>query len=159
MRKVDATRASSRKISGNQRHVLASRETYIIHIMNSPLLRNITSGPALHAAALLSVLALASGCVVATRPAPVVYEQPGPPPAPPGEVIVTEDPPAPVYETVGVAPGPGFIWIGGYYHWNGGRWVWYRGHYARPPHPGAAWVGARYEFRGGRRVYIAGYWR
>jgi hypothetical protein len=130
----------------------------IMHTLNSTLLREYGRLPVLRNAALLSLLALGSGCVVAVRPAPVVYEQPVPP-APPGEVIVTEDPPAPIYETVGIAPGPGFIWIGGYYHWTGGRWVWYRGHYARPPHPGAAWVGARYEFRGGRRTYIAGYWR
>ena len=99
-----------------------------------------------------------SGCVVAVRPAPVVYEQPVPGGVP-EEVVVTQDPPAPLYETVGVAPGPGFIWIGGYYHWNGGRWVWYRGHFARPPHAGAVWIGPRYEFRGGHRVYIRGYWR
>lgn len=113
-------------------------------------------GTAAGAAALLSVLALSSGCVVAVRPAPVVYEQPV---GAPGEVVVSEDPPAPVYETVGIAPGPGYLWIGGYYHWSGGGWVWYRGHYARPPHPGAAWIRARYEVRGGRRVYVAGYWR
>jgi len=130
-----------------------------MHTMKSNTLKNDTTLPLLRAAAgaaaLASVLILASGCVVAVRPAPVVYEQP----VAPGEVVVTEDPPAPIYETVGVAPGPGYLWIGGYYHWSGGGWVWYRGHYARPPHPGAAWIRARYEFRGGRRVYIAGYWR
>jgi hypothetical protein len=111
-----------------------------------PLLR-----AAAGAAALLSVLAFTPGCVVAVRPAPVAYAEPG-------EVVVTDEPPAPVAEVVGVAPGPGFIWIGGYYHWYGSRWVWYRGHYERPPHPGAVWVRARYEVRGGRRVYIRGYW-
>ena len=69
--------------------------------------------------------------------------------------MVDQDPPAPQYEVVGVAPGPGFLWIGGYYHWYGGRWVWYRGHYERPPHLGAVWVHPRYEFRGGRRVSVA----
>ena len=59
---------------------------------------------------------------------------------------------------MGYVPGPGFIWIGGYWHWNG-RWVWNRGHYERPPHAGAAWVRARYENHGGRRVYVHGYWR
>ena len=113
-----------------------------------PLLR-----AAAGAAALASVLAFTSGCVVAVRPAPVaaVYAEPA-------EVVVTEEPPAPVAEVVGVAPGPGFIWIGGYYHWYGGRWVWYRGHYERPPHPGAAWVRPRYVVRGGTRVYVRGYW-
>ncbi|HXN36200.1 MAG TPA: hypothetical protein VN877_08510 [Opitutaceae bacterium] len=112
------------------------------------------------AAALASVLALTSGCVVAVRPAPapVVYTQPAYA-EPPGEVVVDTEPPPPQYEVVPVAPAPGFIWIGGYYHWYGGRWVWYRGHYERPPHAGAAWVGARYEVRAGRRVYIRGFWR
>jgi hypothetical protein len=113
---------------------------------------------AVGAAALVSVLALMSGCVVAVRPAPVVYTQPVVT-EPVGEVVVDTDPPPPQYEVVGVAPGPGFIWIGGYYHWLGGRWVWYRGHYEHPPHFGAVWVGPRYEFRAGRRVYIRGFWR
>ncbi|HEY4988296.1 MAG TPA: hypothetical protein VII09_00740 [Opitutaceae bacterium] len=106
-----------------------------------------------------SALALTSGCVVAVRPAPapVVYEQPVV--GAPGEVIVDQEQPAPVVETVGIAPGPGFFWIGGYYHWSGARWVWYRGHYERPPHAGAAWIRPRYEYRGGHRVYIRGYWR
>ncbi len=107
------------------------------------------------AAALLSVLAMTTGCVVAVRPAPVgvVYS------SEPGEVVVSEDPPPPLVETIGVAPGPGYFWIGGYYHWYGNRWGWVRGHYDLPPRHGAVWVGARYENRGGRRVYIRGYWR
>ena len=107
------------------------------------------------AAALLSLLAVTAGCVVAVRPAPAgaVYA------AEPGEVYVDAAPPAPIFETVGIAPGPGYFWIGGYYHWYGNRWGWVRGHYERPPRRGAIWVGPRYEFRGGRRVYIRGYWR
>jgi hypothetical protein len=106
------------------------------------------------AVALLSTLALTSGCVVAVRPAPAAVVYPGP-----EEVVVTEAPPAPPVEYVGASPGPGFIWIRGYYHWYGGRWVWYRGHYERPPRVGAVWVGPRYEVRGGTRIYVRGYWR
>ena len=82
----------------------------------------------LSALAVASLLALTSGCVVAVRPAPVatVYAEPE-------EVVVDAPPPAPVYETVGIAPGPGFIWVGGFYHWSGARWVWNRGHYEHPP--------------------------
>jgi len=111
------------------------------------------------ATALLSVLALSSGCVVAVRPAPVatVYSTGPVYPDAPQEVVVDTAPP--LYEYVGVAPGPGFLWIGGYYHWSGARWVWYRGHYEHPPHPGARWYGPRYEVRGGARVYVRGYWR
>jgi hypothetical protein len=113
---------------------------------------------ALGGAALLSALALMSGCVVAVRPAPVVYTQPAYS-EPAGEVVVDSAPPPPQYEVIGVAPGPGYLWIGGYYHWLGGRWVWYRGHYELPPRAGAHWVAARYDFRFGHRVYIRGYWR
>jgi hypothetical protein len=102
---------------------------------------------------LLSLLAMTSGCVVTVRPAPVVYS------SEPGEVVVDAAPPEPVVETIGVAPGPGFFWIGGYYHWYGNRWGWVAGHYERPPHRGAVWVGPRYELRGGRRVYVRGFWR
>jgi len=106
------------------------------------------------AAVLASVLCLTSGCVVAVRPAPVgvVYGEPG-------EVVVGEAPPAPFVEAVGIAPGPGYIWIGGYYHWYGNRWGWVRGHYELPPRRGAVWVAPRYEWRGGHRVYIRGFWR
>src|ERR1700678_1083674 len=106
-------------------------------------------GRAAGATALLSLLAFSSGCVVAVRPAPVVYATPAPAGyAGPEEVVVDSDPPPPVVEYVGVAPGPGYFWIGGYYHWSGARWVWLRGHYERPPHIGARWYPARYEFRG-----------
>jgi len=62
--------------------------------------------------------------------------------APPGPtvttVVETPPPPAPV-ETVGVAPGPGYVWVGGEWVWNGG-WVWVGGHWLLPPHPRAVWV-------------------
>jgi hypothetical protein len=106
------------------------------------------------AAVLASLLALNSGCVVAVRPGPaaVVYSQPD-------EVVVDQDPPAAQYEVVGVSPGPGFLWVGGYYHWYGNRWAWNAGHYERPPHPGAVWVHPRYAYRGSARIYVRGYWR
>lgn len=109
---------------------------------------------ALGAAAAASLIALTAGCVVAVRPAPAAVYAP-----PPEEVVVTDLPPAPVAEIVAVAPGPGFVWIGGYYHWVGGRWAWYAGHYERPPHQGARWIAPRYVIRGGSRVYVRGYWR
>jgi hypothetical protein len=107
------------------------------------------------AAVLGSLLAFGSGCVVAVRPAPVVYTESGEP----GEVVVNQEPPAPVTEVVGVAPGPGFFWVGGYYHWYGNRWGWRAGHYEHPPHAGARWYGPRYTYRGNARIYVRGYWR
>jgi hypothetical protein len=102
---------------------------------------------------------LATGCVVGVRgprvgvavvaPAPVVVA---------GEVEVGGAPPAPVVETVTVAPDPAFVWIGGAYIWRGG-WVWEPGHWARPPHRGAVWVAHRYVYHNGRHVFVRGYWR
>jgi|SRR5579875_251199 len=67
-------------------------------------------------------------------------------------------PPPPVgYGAVGVAPGPGFVWIDGYYTWAGGRYVWVPGRWARPPYRGAVWhapewrrEGRGWHFREGR---------
>jgi outer membrane lipoprotein SlyB len=59
--------------------------------------------------------------------------------APAGTVVVQQPPPPPPVETVVVAPGPGHVWIGGEWVWNGG-WFWVGGHWAYPPYPHAVWV-------------------
>jgi hypothetical protein len=77
--------------------------------------------------AIVTALAAAlSACVV--YPARVAYVGP----------TVAVAPPAPVVETYGVAPAPGYVWIGGYWNWVGGRHVWIRGHWAAP-RPGYYW--------------------
>lgn len=53
-------------------------------------------------------------------------------------------PPPPVYEARPPAPGPGWYWRPGYYHWNGYRYVWYRGQYVRRPYADARWVPEHY---------------
>ena len=53
--------------------------------------------------------------------------------------VITEAPPPPLVETVTLAPGPGYVWIGGDWVWNGG-WVWVAGHWGYPPYPHAVWV-------------------
>jgi hypothetical protein len=45
-------------------------------------------------------------------------------------VYVQVGPPAPVYETVPASPGAGYVWVGGYYTYEGGRYVWRHGYYA-----------------------------
>ncbi|BDC53083.1 hypothetical protein F183_A53980 [Bryobacterales bacterium F-183] len=83
-------------------------------------------------------------------PAPVrVYAPPPPPPAYYGGYgyNVYRRPPM---------PGPGFVWIDGYYNWAPrGGYAWRPGYWAARPHPRAYWVAPRYH-RGG---YIGGYWR
>ncbi len=97
---------------------------------------------------------LLGGCVYRER---VVYREPGSG-AVEGEVIVTEAPPPPIVEEVAIAPGPGFIWVGGCWIWHG-HWVWSHGRWARPPHRGAVWMAPRYVYRGGAHVWIRGGWR
>jgi hypothetical protein len=75
------------------------------------------------------------------------------------DVEVTGPPPPEVVETVTVAPGPGFLWIGGYYGWEGGGWHWHPGHWEQRPRPGAVWVHPHYVYRGGRHVWVRGGWR
>ncbi|TLY76741.1 MAG: hypothetical protein E6K43_01255 [Gammaproteobacteria bacterium] len=95
------------------------------------------------AGALLS--AALSGCIVA--PAPGYY----------ADVAVTEvAPPAPQYEVVGVAPAAGYIWIGGAWFWESGRYGWRPGRW-EAPRPGYRWVphtwrreGNRWHMQGGR---------
>jgi hypothetical protein len=72
-------------------------------------------------AAIVTMLSAAlSACVV--YPARGYYVGPA----------VTIAPPAPVVETYGVAPTPGYVWIGGYRTWAGGRHVWVGGHWEAP---------------------------
>jgi outer membrane lipoprotein SlyB len=61
--------------------------------------------------------------------------------APPAQttVVVSEAPPPPPVETVIVAPGPGYVWIGGEWEWHG-RWVWIGGPWVWPPYPHAVWM-------------------
>lgn len=38
-------------------------------------------------------------------------------------------------ETVVVAPGPDYVWVGGAWLWFGDRWVWNHGYWHQPAHP------------------------
>jgi len=75
-----------------------------------------------------------------------------------GETVVSEAPPPPQTEVVVAAPGPEYLWVPGYWSWNG-RWVWIGGRWGLRPHPHAVWVGPRYVRRGHGYVYFHGYWR
>jgi len=68
-------------------------------------------------------------------------------------------PPAPRVEAYGYAPGPGYVWIPGYYAWAGGNYNWVGGRWAVPPRPHARWVEGRYIHRNGHSEYTGGHWR
>jgi hypothetical protein len=73
-------------------------------------------------------------------------------------LYVNTAPPAPIVEVATVAPGPGFVWVGGAWNWQG-RWVWQAGRWGRPPRFGAVWVGPRHRYYGGRYMWYRGHWR
>src|SRR5437867_7224768 len=75
-------------------------------------------------------------------------------------MVRTPPPPPPVgYGIVGVAPGPGFVWVNGFWDWRGARWHWVPGAWMRPPRRGAVWIAPSWRpYRGGYRFY-AGRWR
>jgi outer membrane lipoprotein SlyB len=72
--------------------------------------------------------------------------------------VVTDAPPPPPAETMVVAPGPGYVWVGGEWVWNS-QWVWRTGYWSYPPYPHAVWVGS-YWGRGPYGWYRRpGHWR
>jgi WXXGXW repeat (2 copies) len=74
--------------------------------------------------------------------------------------VIRIAPPPPVrVGVIGVAPGPGYVWVGGYQRWNGNGYVWVAGKWVRPPRAGVIWVAPRYGRSGGGWVYHKGYWR
>jgi hypothetical protein len=52
--------------------------------------------------------------------------------------VVMVAPPTPRDEVIGVAPGAGFIWTGGYWNWVGGRHEWVSGRWVAG-RPGYHW--------------------
>jgi outer membrane lipoprotein SlyB len=82
-----------------------------------------------------------------------------PPPPPVDNVVVTAPPPPPpLAERVVVAPGPGYVWIGGEWIWRG-QWLWIRGRWALPPYPKAVWVGGAWSRGPHGWRHRPGYWR
>jgi hypothetical protein len=76
------------------------------------------------------------------------------------QTVIRISPPPPVrVGVVGVAPAPGYLWIGGYQRWNGSSYVWVAGKWARPPRVGVVWVSPRYVRSGSGWVFYKGYWR
>jgi hypothetical protein len=75
-----------------------------------------------------------------------------------GGVYVQTAPPAPIYETVPVSPGPNYYWQAGYWRWNGYRYVWAHGHYANVPYSGAMWHPGHWGHSRYGWVWKPGHW-
>jgi hypothetical protein len=77
----------------------------------------------------------------------------------PEYVVVQEAPPAIIVERRSSPPSGEYIWIDGYWHWNGHQYGWQAGHWTRPPHEHAVWIAPRYERHEKGYRYIPGQWR
>ncbi len=74
------------------------------------------------------------------------------------QVLVPSAPPPPRREVVPRPPGPGMVWQGGFWRWNGVRYVWVPGHFARAPRPGVRWIPGHWVRRPRGWVWVAGHW-
>ena len=52
----------------------------------------------------------------------------------------------------------GYVWIDGYWHWNGYEWVWVGGRWEREQSENYVYIQPYYDYSGGRHVYTPGYW-
>ena len=88
------------------------------------------------------------------QPEPLYVAQPAP-----QYVEVPEAPQPVIVETAPVSPGPDYVWIDGYWHWEGHHYIWNRGHWDRPPSRYHVWVRPSYvRIEHGYR-YTPGHWR
>jgi hypothetical protein len=69
-------------------------------------------------------------------------------------------PPPPLRaEVYGYAPGPGYVWVNGFWRWGGRRYVWAPGYWARPPRRHSQWVPGRWESSPRGYYWQRGRWR
>jgi hypothetical protein len=89
-----------------------------------------------------------AGCVVSPPQGSVVVR----------DEVVLRAPPAALSERRVYAPGPGYVWIGGYWNWVAGRHVWVAGRWAAP-RAGYVWVPHAWVHYGQGWRLREGYWR
>ncbi|MBZ5589200.1 MAG: hypothetical protein LAO05_11625 [Acidobacteriia bacterium] len=67
-------------------------------------------------------------------------------------------PPDALVEVQSGIPGPGYVWIEGYWEWHH-RWVWQPGRWTAPPHASATWERGRWEHGARGWRWHRGHWR
>lgn len=93
----------------------------------------------------LLALAISAGCAATQENGP------------PRVVQVAAPPPSPLPEVPSGPTSPDMVWVAGYWHWSGVRYVWIPGHW-ESSRPEQAWQPPAYSFSGGRWTYRPGQW-
>src|SRR5579871_1358812 len=66
-------------------------------------------------------------------------------------------PPLPVYAQPPI-PGPGYVWIPGYWAWDGQEYYWVPGYWAAPPAADLLWTPPYWAWNDGAYDFYPGYW-
>lgn len=75
------------------------------------------------------------------------------------EVVYVQDAPPPlIVENCPPCPRENYVWINGYWYWNGKKYCWKKGRWAPPRHHGEYWIEPRYEKHKRGYRYVPGYW-
>ena len=74
------------------------------------------------------------------------------------QVYVKVAPPPVRKEVISVRPGPRYVWVRGFYRWDGRRYVWVPGRWIVPPRSNVVWVDGRWVHHQGGWVWIDGHW-
>ena len=73
-------------------------------------------------------------------------------------VYIGSTPPPVRYERQEPMPGPGYVWVDGYWTPNGRHYRWVQGRWERPPYEGARWSHPHYDhYRQGWQLH-EGHW-
>jgi hypothetical protein len=76
-----------------------------------------------------------------------------------GRLYVRTGPPPLRTEAVLVSPGPQYVWVPGYYRYDGRAYVWVAGQYERPPRPRARWATGHWQQDRRGWFWVDGHWR
>lgn len=68
-------------------------------------------------------------------------------------------PPVRRVEVITRAPGPGFVWVEGYWGWQSRTYVWVPGRWERPPKRHAHWSPGRWRHHDRGWYWVPGHWR
>lgn len=80
-------------------------------------------------------------------------------PPPPGRVYVVRRPPPERVEVIAVGPGPGFVYVRGYWRYDGGDYVWVPGRWVQLDRRYREWVPGHWAHDRHGWYWVEGRWR